>query len=171
VPHRLGLVVRLGIALHAGVTPLSHRHLSQQPISRRGHVSPDSCCPAHPSGLSRTRVMTLAAIYHYHSGRLLSLNDASLPYGGVIAYFDSKGRDAHCHGSHRQGIDIDIDRVDMGGRDMTAEIMEKTSRTLLEFMEQFVLHVFDGSLPYTYRTVVIDGIPVRRLLSIHWRLP
>ncbi|QKT02796.1 hypothetical protein HUS23_02705 [Ectothiorhodospiraceae bacterium 2226] len=72
---------------------------------------------------TRSRVMTLAAIYHNETGRLLSLNDGSLPLGGVIArarvtpehesipQIPNHGT-PRCHGSHRQGIDIDFNDDD-----------------------------------------------------------
>lgn len=139
-------------------------------------------CPHNPKPHwlmphTHQKVNTLADIYHIETGRMLSINDASLEYGGVIANKlrdispTKNARDAHCHGSHRQGIDIDLNRVDTGGMDMSVDDAGGGPLTLLEFMEHFVVHGFQGSLHYTYRTVVIDEDPVRRLLSIHWRLP
>ncbi|MFA5509172.1 MAG: hypothetical protein WC423_27365, partial [Vulcanimicrobiota bacterium] len=67
---------------------------------------------------SRSRLYVISEIYHYRTGRKLSLNDASVAYGGVI---DNKlpagGRDAACHVSHRLGNDIDLNKMDSGGVD------------------------------------------------------
>lgn len=74
-------------------------------------------CPHDPSPHwltpnTRSRVMTLASIYHLQTGRLLSLNDGSLPYGGALARQRIVGESGLCHGSHRQGNDIDINSDD-----------------------------------------------------------
>ena len=127
-------------------------------------------CPHDPkphwlTPRTRALVLELAEIYHEKTARKLSLNDASLPLGGVIANRGGAGRNARCHGSHRQGIDIDINRVDMGGMNMTVETVAQrdTTMILLEFMDEMVEDL-GGSLHHSHNN---DG----QLTSIHWRLP
>lgn len=133
-------------------------------------------CPHDPkphwlTPRAKSKVLVLAAIYNLRTERRLSLNDASLPLGGVIANKlkdispTKEARDAHCHGSHRQGIDVDINRVDMGGRNMTVEVVEDHGRegTLLDFMDEQVTDL-NGSLHHTHNQA-------GELTSIHWRLP
>ncbi|HET9679604.1 MAG TPA: hypothetical protein VFP95_03465 [Gammaproteobacteria bacterium] len=60
-------------------------------------------------------VQAVAQIYYETIGNKLSLNDASLPLGGLIDNSYGGGRASKCHVSHRQGIDIDINKVDSGG--------------------------------------------------------
>lgn len=102
---------------------------------------------------TRTRVMTLAAVYHLRTGRLLSLNDASLPLGGVLATNRITVAQEHkedgmprCHGSHRQGIDIDFNEDDRQVGDPGSEAVGENiriatvdirgeSRTLLEYLD------------------------------------
>jgi len=69
----------------------------------------------------KSRLVLLDAIYKNKFGHRLSFNDASLPFGGVIdnntgTELNPKpgGRDSECHVSHRQGIDIDLNRKDEG---------------------------------------------------------
>lgn len=58
-----------------------------------------------------SRLVILDGIYSYiTNGRHLSLNDASLPYGGLFDKGQRTGRP--CHQSHRRGIDIDINHED-----------------------------------------------------------
>lgn len=58
-----------------------------------------------------SRLVILDGIYsHITSGRHLSLNDASLPYGGLFDKGQRAGRP--CHQSHRRGIDIDVNHED-----------------------------------------------------------
>ena len=136
-------------------------------------------CPHDPeprwlTPTTRARVMTLAAIYNYRTGRKLSLNDASLSFGGVIANRKSEGRDEACHDSHRYGIDIDINRVDADSVNMTVTTVEQEGKTLtlLEYMDERVMKV-GGSIHHTYggTTEVVDGRKIRIPSSIHWRLP
>lgn len=64
--------------------------------------------------------MILDGIYsHITSGRRLSLNDASLPYGGLFDKGQRAGRP--CHQSHRRGIDIDINHQDSQAFDVRSE--------------------------------------------------
>jgi hypothetical protein len=106
----------------------------------------------------------LAEIYFANTGRYLSLNDASLPLGGVIANLNNEGRDKSCHGSHRFGIDIDINRHDSEGRNIQTETIEanKKQESALEYMDEWVKEI-RGEIHHTHRGD-------RRLKSIHWRL-
>lgn len=78
-------------------------------------------CPGHgqlPHWLTPVALQgaqAVAQIYYDTTGNKLSLNDASLPLGGLIDNQYGGGRNAECHVSHRQGIDIDINKVDAGG--------------------------------------------------------
>lgn len=51
----------------------------------------------------------IAEFYAFHSGRLLSINDMSLPKGGL---FDITGQWVPKHTDHRDGKDADINRFD-----------------------------------------------------------
>ncbi|MCP4393909.1 MAG: hypothetical protein GY804_06530, partial [Alphaproteobacteria bacterium] len=53
---------------------------------------------------TKAKIWELNALYSSHTGNNLCVNDASLQNGG---YFDN-GAGGTCHGSHRQGIDVDI---------------------------------------------------------------
>jgi hypothetical protein len=121
---------------------------------------------------ARSHVVALAELYQEKTGRMLSLNDASLQLGGVIAKsritpeHEAVEKDTpRCHGSHRIGVDIDINRVDMGGKNMAVETIEVLDKetTLLEFMDDEV-EQRRGSLHHSYNR---SG----ELTSIHWRLP
>lgn len=77
-------------------------------------------CPHNPlphwvTPSTHQKFMSIASLYHRVVGRIISVNDASLPLGGAIANktddFDKK-RAALCHVSHRFGIDIDINGTD-----------------------------------------------------------
>ncbi len=60
----------------------------------------------------RAAVMALAGRYLQEYCAPLSLNDGSLPYGGLIDNAHSGGRNASCHTSHRRGIDVDVNHSD-----------------------------------------------------------
>lgn len=66
------------------------------------------------------RMRSMAYVYNYFSGRMLSLNDASVAYGGVIDNNRDKGygRDATCHDSHRRGVDTDVNKKDSAGQNI-----------------------------------------------------
>lgn len=68
----------------------------------------------HPNGvayygtpLSLQMIRLVAENYFVYSGRMLSVNDMSLPKGGL---FDIKGNWSTPHKSHREGRDADINR-------------------------------------------------------------
>lgn len=68
---------------------------------------------------TRFALRLVARDYFNAAGRMLSINDGSLPFGG---FFDNKlnrsnpdPRDKRCHFTHRIGRDIDINGVDSGG--------------------------------------------------------
>lgn len=92
-------------------------------------------CPHNPTARWMTtemsaKVAALSSWYRTEFGAPLSLNDASLPFGG---FFDNKmndggGRTARCHGSHRRGIDIDINGVDRGGVNVRTALVGKATR-------------------------------------------
>ena len=71
-------------------------------------------------------MISFAAQYYYLAGRYLSLNDASLPLGGVIANQEKAGRDAACHKSHRRGIDIYLNGEDRHPNDSIGASMDST---------------------------------------------
>ncbi|WP_156820438.1 hypothetical protein [Thioalkalivibrio thiocyanodenitrificans] len=110
-------------------------------------------------------VITLADIYYIETGRMLSLNDASLEHGGVIANKlrdispTKEARDAHCHDSHRQGIDIDFNSVDMGRVNLRVATIEFRGEpwTLLKYLN--------------YLAGRFDGIDFHGTSSIHYRFP
>lgn len=77
-----------------------------------GGSCPHSPLPHWLTPSTRSRVISMAAQYYYLTGRYISVNDASLPLGGVVANQSGGGRDAACHKSHRQGIDIDLNGTD-----------------------------------------------------------
>lgn len=63
------------------------------------------------------RVISLAALYARDTSTkdytyILSFNDASTSFGGLFDNQGSAGIDVRCHGSHRRGIDIDINGDD-----------------------------------------------------------
>ncbi len=77
-------------------------------------------CPHAPEAryatqLMYAKVVGLATIYKATYGAGLSYNDASLAYGG---FFDNANRDVKCHQSHRRGIDIDINGLDLSKFDL-----------------------------------------------------
>lgn len=130
-------------------------------------------CPHDPSPHwltpnTRSRVMTLASIYHLTTGRLLSLNDASLPYGGVLATRRVSSEADLCHGSHRQGIDIDFNSVDRlvgtPGQEPPGENMRTTN---IDFRgEQWAL------LDYVdFWAEKLGGTDYHGTNSIHYRFP
>lgn len=95
-----------------------------------GKTCPHSPLPHWLTPTARSKMISLAAQYYYLTGRYLSLNDASLPLGGVIANQNGGGRDAACHKSHRQGIDIDLNGED---RHPNGNIGASMSSTYIEF--------------------------------------
>lgn len=117
LPELDGEPAYIGEAIEVDIT-LSIMGLVQ--ISEaNGHVAfadlgtcPHSPLPHWFTPEARSKMISLAAQYYYLTGRYLSLNDASLPLGGVIANKKGAGRDAACHKSHRHGIDIDLNGED-----------------------------------------------------------
>jgi len=95
-----------------------------------GKTCPHSPLPHWLTPTARSKMISLAAQYYYLTGRYLSLNDASLPLGGVIANQNGGGRDAACHKSHRQGIDIDLNGED---RHPNGNIGASMDSTYIEF--------------------------------------
>lgn len=125
-----------------------------------GGSCPHSVLPHWLTGGALSRLHLAAQIYLLQTGNKLSLNDASLPMGGVI---DNKlsaggGRDAACHVSHRQGIDLDINLTDSGGVNMAREltVWEGTSMTYLRFLTK-VMQYF--------------GVEKAREEPVHYRFP
>lgn len=78
-------------------------------------------CPHDPgaewmTGNSGRRLRGVTESYLDGTGRMLSLNDASLPFGGFFDNGNGGGRVSPCHVSHRVGVDIDLNRIDSGGK-------------------------------------------------------
>lgn len=92
-------------------------------------------CPKHdplpdwltPGSLERLAATTTA--YEGVTGRRLSLNDGSLPFGGVIENEGGGGRTSRCHSSHRIGIDIDLNARDGGDGSSTGRTLLRCPRT------------------------------------------
>jgi hypothetical protein len=109
---------------------------------------------------SLDRMHALAQAYTLVTGRRLSVNDASLPYGGIIDNKLSKGggRDAACHVSHRDGVDVDLNRRDSGNVDVLTEKMTVNGR------EQPVI---------MWITALVERFGGFRVLeeTIHYRFP
>ena len=130
-------------------------------------------CPHDPkphwlTSNTRSRVMAIAAMYNYRTGRLISLNDGSLMRGGVIANRGGNGRDAPCHGSHRQGVDIDFNQVDLA-------LDESGSKSGGENMRETLTEVNGDEVPLL---VLVDtwaermgGETFHTTNSIHYRFP
>lgn len=56
----------------------------------------------------------LAGFYSRDLQRILSFNDGSTEFGGVLDQALATDRDKPCHTSHRRGIDFDLNRTDGG---------------------------------------------------------
>lgn len=98
-------------------------------------------CPHSPPAqfftpTSYARMSFVAWKYADKTGAKLSLNDASLPYGGVVDNGDSGGgRDNKCHVSHRVGIDIDINNANSVGdllRDKLKKQVDENGNEVLD---------------------------------------
>lgn len=110
-----------------------------------------SCVHSEPvnyvTSAYRSKLIALSAVYYAKTGMRLSLNDASLPWGGFIANFKGTkkedgesvtydgGRDAPCHKSHRFGIDVDLNKDEWitaadRGRDINVEEVEEGDRSV-----------------------------------------
>jgi len=130
-------------------------------------------CPHDPSPHwltpnTRSRVMTLASIYHLTTGRLLSLNDGSLPYGGVLAKRRVAVETDLCHGSHRQGVDIDLNSSDrLVGTPGQEPIGENMRTTKIDFRgkQRPLLDYVD------FWAEKLDGTDYHGTNSIHYRFP
>jgi hypothetical protein len=99
-------------------------------------------CPHNPEARWLTlemsaKVGALSNWYRTKFGVQLSLNDASLQFGGFFDndLNDGGGRAGRCHGSHRQGIDVDVNRYDRGGSNIRTTLVGKTTR--LELLTQY----------------------------------
>lgn len=117
---------------------------------------------------TRSRVIALAAIYHLQTERLLSLNDGSLPLGGVIARRRGNEDADHCHDSHRQGVDIDFNSHDRQvGQPGQEPVGENMRSTMSEFREEqwTLLEYLD------YLANKLGGIDYHGTSSIHYRFP
>lgn len=89
-----------------------------QPLLRPEEVNPDvdilrNLTDTHPSGSHGTpeavaALKEIAQEYRALTGNKLSVNDMSLPRGGL---FDFRGTWAPPHSTHRQGSDADINRL------------------------------------------------------------
>lgn len=104
---------------------------------------------------------TLAAVKEvarkYLEGRgvMLSINDASLEFGGVIDNRDLI-RLTRCHVSHRQGIDIDINGDRSGGlRSGDTFTRNQTSVVARDWLDDFFDREHMGRVPSA---------------GLHWRL-
>lgn len=119
-------------------------------------------------------LISASAVYYAKTGMRISLNDASLPWGGVIANFVgskkqggtlvsySGGRDAPCHKSHRFGIDIDVNKnewlsANQPGRDINVETVVEGQRTetALEYLTSLMrrygaCRVYEEPIHYRY---------------------
>lgn len=112
-------------------------------------------CPHNPEArwMSPEMAAKTGALSSWYSttfGAQLSLNDASLQFGG---FFDNNtekggGRDARCHGSHRQGIDIDINSIDRGGANIRYAVVGK--RTRLELLTHRAEMLWMEKIPEGY---------------------
>ncbi|MBI2380901.1 MAG: hypothetical protein HYV16_09120 [Gammaproteobacteria bacterium] len=83
-----------------------------------GGTCPHEPQPRHMTFLAASLVVKIATEYQLETEAKISVNDASLPWGGIIDNKHANGKDASCHVSHRKGIDIDINRVDSTGHDI-----------------------------------------------------
>ena len=124
------------------------------------------------------KVVVLAAIYRFKFGRSLSLNDASLPLGGVIANKtfggSAGGRDADCHKSHRIGIDIDLNQTDIGGVNMMTTPVDQSDPEykVLDYIEEQVANMGGNINASTWKEQTLssgESVMVRK--TIHWRFP
>jgi hypothetical protein len=109
---------------------------------------PENGCPHTPDPRwltqnSFTRMAVLAELYRLYTGRKLSLNDASLPLGGMIANRKSDGRDARCHVWHRNGVDVDVNQIDISGINMRSEMITRNEVSLpvLDFLTRLASSV------------------------------
>lgn len=117
---------------------------------------------------TRFALRLVAQDYFAATGRLLSINDGSLPFGG---FFDNQTsrpqpdpRDKRCHLYHRIGRDIDINGTDSGGRRLNCTALQQrngcvadtitiggVSYPLLEFLHR--LFRTRGAVPVPEPTV------------------
>lgn len=118
---------------------------------------------------ARIRLQIAATFFFEDAGAYLSINDASLPWGGYVANYKSGGRDAKCHGSHRKGVDVDIneysrltqersDSAPLGPSLYSGEIeLNGRSYMLLEYLTSVMSSV--------------RGVKLVEQNSIHYRFP
>jgi len=90
-------------------------------------------CPHQPPAVwvtpdLRDAIIGINAVYRHYFDENLSFNDGSLEWGGKIdnSYIkeDEGGRDTRCHRSHREGIDIDVNRFDTSGTGLVSGVDE-----------------------------------------------
>ncbi len=91
--------------------------LTKLPASSAFHIVVRGGTTEHPEGTWGTldtvgRAVYLAYEYFKVTGRRLSINDLSLPKGGL---FDINNNWDRPHGSHRTGTDMDLNKADAGG--------------------------------------------------------
>jgi hypothetical protein len=73
----------------------------------------------------------LAGLYSLDLQRILSFNDASTEFGGLLDRAIAGQRDVACHESHRRGIDFDLNRTDGGDLQRQGRANMVTTETTL----------------------------------------
>jgi hypothetical protein len=98
---------------YPGLVPVDAGPISA--VANYGTGCPHDPVPSWMTIYSAANLADVAIEYKRLTGRQLSLNDASLPYGGLFDNRGGAGRNSRCHASHRVGVDIDINSQDDGG--------------------------------------------------------
>ena len=98
--------------------------LGQLPDAGPFHVVVRGGTDTHPEGTYGTpdtvaRLIVLAQEYFKVTDRRLSINDLSLPRGGL---FDINNNWAPPHHEHRAGADADLNRADEGGIQVDCQV-------------------------------------------------
>ncbi|HEX7048045.1 MAG TPA: hypothetical protein VF275_10805 [Gammaproteobacteria bacterium] len=122
-------------------------------------------CPHNPPAqfftpTSYAKMSFVAWKFFEKTGEKLSLNDASLTYGGVIDNGDGGGgRDKKCHVSHRVGIDIN--NADSAGKLLRDKLKKQLDENGDEVLDENGRNVWvvDEECP----TIELNGKPVCRI--------
>lgn len=112
--------------------------LTRLPTSTAFHITARGGTASHPEGTWGTlntvgRAVYLASEYFKITGRRLSINDLSLPKGGV---FDIDSNWTKPHASHRTGTDMDLNRADEGGVTVNCEDDDALDKAIKEAHRQ-----------------------------------
>lgn len=77
---------------------------------------------------TRQHLRAVARLYRSDTGRMLSINDGSLPFGGLFENNVNKSapdpRNNRCHVLHRTGRDIDVNGTDSGGKHINCTLTQ-----------------------------------------------